>query len=52
MAGDSDAASFALSENNANNPNNPYAGFDSSVPVPDNQRKPASDLWAYVASRG
>jgi hypothetical protein len=46
------SASSASSENIANNPDNPYAGFDSSVPVPDNPRKPASDHWAYVASRG
>ena len=44
--------STASSENIANNPDNPDAGFDSSVPVPDNPRKPAPDLWAYVASRG
>ena len=46
------AESTASSENIANNPDNPDAGFDSSVPVPDNPRKPAPDLWAYVASRG
>jgi hypothetical protein len=46
------SASSASSKNIANNPDNPYAGFDSSVPVPDNPRKPASDHWAYVASRG
>jgi hypothetical protein len=54
-AGDYAATSSALyasSKNAANKPDNPYAGFDSSVPVPDNPRKPASDLWAYVASRG
>jgi hypothetical protein len=46
------SVSSASSENIANNPDNPYAGFDASVPVPDNPRKPASDHWAYVASRG
>ena len=46
------SASTASSENIANNPDNPDVGFDSSVPVPDNPRKPVPDLWAYVASRG
>lgn len=45
-------ASSASPANVADNPDNPDLGFDPSGTVPDNPRKPASDLWAYVASRG
>mmetsp|Transcript_42082 Transcript_42082/g.87939 ORF Transcript_42082/g.87939 Transcript_42082/m.87939 type:complete len:349 (-) Transcript_42082:218-1264(-) len=38
--------------NVADNPDNPDLAFDPSGTVPDNPCKPASDLWAYVASRG
>jgi hypothetical protein len=45
-------ASQASSKNVADNPDNPDLGFDTSGTTPDNPRKPAPDLWAYVASRG
>jgi hypothetical protein len=45
-------ASQASSRNVADNPDNPDLGFDTSGTTPDNPRKPAPDLWAYVASRG
>jgi hypothetical protein len=45
-------ASQASSKNVADTPDNPDLGFDTSGTTPDNPRKPAPDLWAYVASRG
>jgi hypothetical protein len=45
-------ASSASSTNVADNPDNRDPGFDTSGTTPDNPRKPAPDLWAYVASRG
>ena len=42
----------ASSANVADNPDNPDLEFDRSGIVPDNPRKPALDLWAYIASRG
>jgi hypothetical protein len=45
-------ASQASSKNVADNPDNPDLGFDTSGTTPDNPRKPAPDIWAYVASRG
>jgi hypothetical protein len=45
-------ASQASPKNVADNPDNPDLGFDTSGTTPDNPRKPAPDLWAYVASRG
>jgi hypothetical protein len=42
----------ASSKNVADNPDNPDLGFDTSGTTPDNPRKPAPDIWAYVASRG
>jgi len=45
-------ASSASPANVADNPDNPDLAFDPSGTVPDNPCKPASDLWAYVASRG